>query len=138
MSNVCDGVALMKFKPRKTKEKNRQNLVDFCLANDYFIANTRFNKSPDRTCTNKETRTEGFQAPWTTDRFAQLDFILAPFEYKNAVVDVESGPSIAFNSDHAIVTATIRVKLKSQSTLTVEKYHKPSAEQLTVPLSSKL
>ena len=31
MSNVCDGVALMKFKPRKTKEKNRQNLVAFCL-----------------------------------------------------------------------------------------------------------
>ena len=64
---------------------------------------------------------------------ASANLLTELVQYKNAVVDVEYRPSIAFNSDHAIVTATIRVKLKSQytaTTVSVERYHKPSAEQL--------
>jgi hypothetical protein len=51
--------------------ENRQCLVDFCIANKYFISNTRFEKTSSKRCIFKETTTEGSIAPWTPDRFAQ-------------------------------------------------------------------
>ena len=108
---------------------NRQCLVDFCIANKFFISNTRFEKTSSKRCTFKETTTEGSIAPWTPDRFAQLDFILSPEEYKNAVLNVDARTDIAFNSDHAVVVATIRLKLKTKNAPkqnTVERYRAPT------------
>ena len=41
-----------------------------------------------------------------------MDSILAPQRWKNAVLDVHSHTNIAFNSDHAVVVADIRLKLR--------------------------
>ena len=113
--------------------ENRQCLVDVCIANKYFISITRFKKTSSKRCTFKEATTEGFIAPWTPDRFAQLDFILSPEEYTNAVLNVEARTDIAFNTDHAMVVATIRLKPKAKHALkqnTVERYRTPTPEQL--------
>ena len=47
-----------------------------------------------------------------TKRFAQLDFVIAPRSFRNSILDVTARTDIAFNSDHALVTAKIRIKLK--------------------------
>lgn len=79
-----------------------------------FYKQHSFRKNKFKKMYFKETTTEGSIAPWTPDRFAQLDFILSPEEYKNAVLNVEARTDIAFNSDHAVVVATIRLKLKTK------------------------
>ena len=94
---------------------NRQFLIDFCITNEYAIMNTFFPKPDHKKCTYKDVTTDGFKSPWTPDRFAQIDFVLAPNTFRNSITDVESRPDIAINSDHAIVTAAVRLKLKAQA-----------------------
>ena len=77
--------------------------------------NTLFLKPTSQKCTFEETTTEGFTAPWSPDRFAQIDFIFAPRAFKNSILDISARTDIAFNSDHSIVTANLRVKLKAQT-----------------------
>jgi hypothetical protein len=84
--------------------ENRQYLIDFCRYNNYIITSTYFSKPPQKQCTFKFSETEGFAAPWTLDRFAQLDHILRPKRWKNAIVDTESRPDIVFDTDHAVLT----------------------------------
>ena len=91
--------------------ENRQYLIDFCRYNKYIITSTYFSKPPQKQCTFKFSETEGFAAPWTPDRFAQLDHILCPKRWKNAIVDIESRPDIAFDTGHAVLTTNIRIKL---------------------------
>ena len=69
---------------------------------------------------------------WSPDRFAQIDFILVPHAFQNGVLDISAGTDIAFDSDHCIVTANLRVKLKVQSKSppsTVVRYHQPTEGQ---------
>ena len=87
--------------------ENRQYLIDFCRYNNYIITSTYFSKPPQKQCTFKFSETEGFAAPWTPDRFAQLDHILCPKRWKNAIVDTESRSDIAFDTDHVIFTTNI-------------------------------
>ena len=49
--------------------------------------------------------------PWTPDKFVHFDHILCPKRWKNAIVDTESRPDIAFDTDHAVLTTNIRIKL---------------------------
>ena len=73
-------------------------------------------------------------APWTPDRFAQLDLFLAPNAFKNCVKDVESRPDIAVNSDHVIVIAKLQLKLKAIAqprTESVSRFFPPSRQQET-------
>ena len=117
--------------PEDQKE-NRQLLIDFCLFADFLIMNTLFLKPTSKKCTFKETATEGFTAPWSPDRFAQIDFILAPRAFKNSILDISARTDIAFNSDHSIVAANLRVKLKAQpknAPTTVVRFHQPTESQ---------
>lgn len=100
--------------PEEQRE-NRQMLMDFCISNNLIISNSFFQKADSRKCTYKETRTEGFTPPWTPDRFAQLDAILVQKEWRNIVIDAESRPDIAFNSDHTFLTASIKGKTTTGS-----------------------
>ena len=90
---------------------NRQRLIDFCKYHGYSIASTYFSEAPQKQCTFKFSPTEGFTSPWTPERFAQLDHILCAKRWGNCIIDVESRPDIAFDSDHAFLTATIRIEL---------------------------
>ena len=111
---------------------NRQFLIDFYLFNDYMIMNTMFPKPDYQKCTFKEVLTEGFKAPWSPDRFAQIDFILAPRAFKNIILDVTSRTDIAFNSDHSLISAKLRLKLRAGSIAprqAAKRYHSPSDSQ---------
>ena len=55
------------------------------------------------------------EPPWVPDHFAQLDFVLAPNRWGNAIQDVTSRSNIFTDSDHYIVTADCRVKLVARS-----------------------
>ena len=126
------GPAHVQEMPEDQRE-NRQCLIDFCLENDYVVSNTFFAKHEAKKCTYKDPNTSGFTAPWTPYRFGQLDFLLAPTEYTNSVLDVTSRTDIAFNSDHALVQAKICIKLKSMTKLAhsqVERYHEPTQHQI--------
>ena len=79
-----------------------------------------------------------FNEPWIPERYTVLDYVLAKRRWRNTVLDVEARPQIALNSiqkesDHAIVVAKIRVKLKKCAKSTekenTERYRKPAPDQ---------
>jgi endonuclease/exonuclease/phosphatase family metal-dependent hydrolase len=49
--------------------------------------------------------------PKDSHKYIQIDHILCPKRWKNAIVHVESRPDIAIDTDHAVLTADIRIKL---------------------------
>lgn len=64
-----------------------------------------------------------------------MDFILAPQSWKNAVLYVHSHTNIAFNSDHAVVVADIRLKLrehkpKGKAAQNAKRFFQPTDVQL--------
>ena len=59
--------------------------------------------------------------------------MLAPRAFRNSILDVTARTDIAFNSDHALVTAKIRLKLTQQKPLkkdTATRYHPPKDNQV--------
>ncbi len=108
-------------------------MMDFCMTNDYLIMNTFFQKdSPQHYCTYKEPGTDQFKEPWTATRFAAVDFCLAPKRWRNNILDVSALQQIALNTDHALVKATLRIKLKGYMKDKEEKvarYRKPTEEE---------
>ena len=67
--------------------------------------------------------------PWTPDRFAQIDHLMCPQRWKNSIKDVESRTDIAVDSDHAMIIARIKIKLKSAKTMrrrTINRYREPT------------
>ena len=120
--------------PEDQKE-NRQFLVDYCIANEFIVTNIFFPKNEAYKCTYKDARTEGFQSPWSPDRFAQLDFVLTPKKWKNIIRNVHSHTNIDIDSDHAIVTADIQIKLEAQNQphdfrCRYSRFHKPTPDQI--------
>ena len=113
--------------------ENREQMMDFCMTNDYLIMNTFFQKdSPQHYCTYKEPSTDQFKEPWTATRFAAVDFCLAPKRWRNNIFDVSALPKIALNIVHALVKATLRIKLKGYMKDKEEKvarYRKPTEEE---------
>ena len=79
-----------------------------------------------------------FNEPWIPERYTVLDYVLAKRRWRNTILDVEARPQISLNSiqkesDHAIVVAKIRVKLKksikSPEKEKTERYRKPAPDQ---------
>ena len=70
--------------------------------------------------------TKGFAPPWTTDRFAMLDYCLIQDRWKNAIVNVECKPNIAINSDHAMLVSKVRKQLKG-----IGSQHKTNSKPIT-------
>ena len=112
--------------------ENRQFLVDFCKYHDYVISSTFFMKPPRKQCTFKFSTTNGFTSPWTPERFAQIDHILCPKRWRNSILNVESRTDIAFDSDHVILTANIRIKLGAEPRTPkrkIDRYRTPDDSQ---------
>ena len=98
-----------------------------------IIMNTQYQKEDKHDCTYKEMKTKGFAPPWTTDRFAMLDYCRIQDRWRNAIVNVECKPNIAMNSDHAMLVSTVKIKLKGESKQEMEKverYRKPKENQI--------
>ena len=73
--------------------------------------------------------TDGSKVPWTPERCSMIDFCLIPGRWRNAVHHVESKPTIAISSDHAMFIAKVKLNLKAEKTIepeTVVRYRKPT------------
>jgi len=80
-----------------------ERLIEWCKEHDYIITNTWFQNHPRRCWTwmspDKRTRN-------------QIDFILAPKRFRNAIISAKSMPGADCGSDHIPVVCTMRIKLK--------------------------
>ena len=113
--------------------ENRSMFVEFCIDNDLWVANSFFQKPPSSQITFREAGVD-HAPPWTPEKFAQLDFIIAPQRWKNCVKDAASQSTFCFDSDHYLVVARIEVKLKIPEARKrpVLKFRQPDGVQLQI------
>ena len=98
------------------------------------MTNTFFQKPNENDCANKEINTDGFKELWTPEMLNMLDVCLAPEIMENAIHDVESKPSAAISSDHAMLIAKVKLKMKCEKKEDKQgetvRYRKPTEDQL--------
>ena len=78
-------------------------LIDFCERNGLIVTNTWFKKRKRRLYT--------WKAPGDWSRH-QLDYILVKHRFRNSVKDVQTLPGADTNSDHNLLVAKFRTRLK--------------------------
>ena len=78
-------------------------LIDFCKRNGLIVTNTWFKKPRRRLCT--------WKAPGEWGRH-QLDYVLMKHRFKNSVKDVQTLPGADNDSDHKLLVAKVRTRLK--------------------------
>ena len=85
------------------RNERGETLIDFCKVNDLVIANTLFDQHPRRLYT------------WTSpDRTIrnQIDYIMIEQKWKSCLKDARTLPGADCNSDHQLLSARIRMRLK--------------------------
>ena len=93
------------------QKDNRERFLTMCQDNRLVVTNTLFQKDPAKLVTYRCPTTLSFSEPYTTSRFAQLDYMLINTKWKNAVTNVESSCSHSITTDHKLLVGTLRVKL---------------------------
>jgi len=78
-------------------------LIDFCERNGLIVTNTWFKKPRRRMYT--------WKAPGDWGRH-QLDYILMKHRFRNSVKDVQTLPGAGMDSDHNLLVAKVRTRLK--------------------------
>lgn len=114
--------------------ENRELFLDFCLQNKYTVANAWFEKSEKDLVTFRSTQTQSFDEPLSTDRFAQMDFVLYKDQWKNTCQNVDASTEMPFESDHKAMTTTTCLKLRKKDKVkenkhTAMRYRKPDEER---------
>ncbi|XP_012552626.1 uncharacterized protein LOC105842911 [Bombyx mori] len=87
-----------------TRNERGEVLIDFCVSNNLTITNTSFKHHKRRLYT------------WSSpgDRYRnQIDFITIANRWKSAVTNTRTFPGADCGSDHQLLVADIRVRLKS-------------------------
>ena len=70
--------------------------MEFCADNSLCVTNTFFLKPEKHQFTFREPGVD-HAPPWTPDRFAQLDFMLSPVQWKTVSKMYLSTQSVAFS-----------------------------------------
>lgn len=89
-----------------TRNENGEHLVNFCLENNLFLANTAF-KHPMRRITT-------WQGKWTNAQgkvvpiYNQIDFIIVPCGLKSSLTNCRSYSGTLATSDHKLVIARLK------------------------------
>ena len=115
------------------QQDNRERFISMCQDNHLVAANTLFQKDPAKLVTYRNTTTPNFSEPFTTSRFAQLDFVLINSRWKNAITNVESSCFHPITTDHKLLVANLRVKLAKRryaETTKRPKYRPPTQNQI--------
>jgi len=89
------------------RNKRGDSLVDFCIGNELVVTNTLFQQHPRRLYT--------WQSPDGKTR-NQIDFILIKRRWKSSVRLAKTLPGADIGSDHQLLIANVRVKLKRVQT----------------------
>jgi len=87
---------------RQNQKRNRQ--VDVCSVNDLFITNTYFRQS-------KTNQSWAWESP-DKKTHNQIDYILVSRRMKGSVQNIRSFPSADVGSEHQLVLANLKLKLK--------------------------
>ena len=112
---------------------NRARFVEFCLEKKMVVKNTFFHKPDEQLITYKAVGVQRWLPPWTLHKYAQMDFILINDKWKNSVTNVFTSHVHAVDTDHKLLIADIRFKLKSKKhdfISTAPRYRNPSQQQL--------
>ena len=97
-----------------TKE-NREHFINWLMENDLFVANTRFSKPKEKLITYREPKAGEGTSVEQADCFNQVDFIVTPNRWKNAITDVSSAMDAALPSDHYPLIAKVCTRLATRS-----------------------
>ena len=107
---------------------NRSNMVEFCLEHRLVIS-----KPPEQLVTYRAVGVPDWRPPFDFHKYAQLDFILINSPWKNCILNVSSSYIHTLDTDHKLLCAKVRFKLKAKvpcppkNTL---KFHSPNPAQL--------
>ena len=97
-----DGKALGSF-GLGTRIKKGHRLVEFCQEFKMSISYTHFQHKPRHLYT--------WKSPGDICR-NQIDFIMVKERFRNCIIDVNTFPGADINSDHCLLGAKMRVKVK--------------------------
>ncbi len=86
-----------------SRNERGNQLIDFCMTNNLFVANTMFSQHPRRLYT--------WQSPVGRVR-NQIDFILIRKRWKSAIMKANTLPGADVGSDHQLLIADLRIKLR--------------------------
>ena len=79
-------------------------LVDWCRENSIVVTNTWFKNHPRRLYT--------WRSPGNLTR-NQIDYILSSKKFRNSILNCKTYPQADCNTDHILLVATLRLKLKT-------------------------
>ena len=91
--------------------ESREVFMEFLMEKGYTVASTFFTKSQANLVTFRNTRTDRFAPPFSSDRFAQIDHILVNQKWKNIIHKFCTSDLAAQESDHKILTCKVKIKL---------------------------
>ena len=92
-----------------------------------------FQKESARLVTYRNVTRPNFSAPYTTDHYAQLDFVLINQRWKNSITNVETTLQHSITTDHKLLVANLSTKLAHKHMHSPErrpKYRPPNDELL--------
>ena len=91
---------------------NRERCIQFCLRHRMLLANTKFQKTKEKTATFRIPGVE-FNEEIQHKKHKQIDYIAVQHRWKKSVINAESNTKANLNTDHYPVIATIRIKLRA-------------------------
>ena len=112
---------------------NRSRMLEFCVANGFVASNTFFQKSDEQLVTHKAVGVKHWSAPWQLHKYAQMDYVLINNRWKNAIRNTYTSFVHAVDTDHKLLVANVKFKLKAnppKSHPQNMKLHKPDRLQL--------
>ena len=113
--NAHLGTDDVKYSYHKKSNTNGQLLIDLSLEGNLIITNTSLRKRPGKLWT--------YLSDMTGSK-TQIDYILINKKWKNLVKNVEAYSSFSsLGSDHRIVTARLKLSLRTSKTLSREKQY---------------
>jgi endonuclease/exonuclease/phosphatase family metal-dependent hydrolase len=92
--------------------QNRQLFIDYLTNNRMKAMNTYFQKPDEKLATFRDLGSTR-EDPIQRGTHEQIDFIVTPERWKNAIKDAESHSMANIDSDHYPVAARISIKLKA-------------------------
>lgn len=106
------------------RNERGERLIDFCYANDLYISNTKFRQAKPSRCWTWESPDK--------KTLNQIDFILVSKKLMTSVQNSRAFPSADIGSDHQLVLANIKLRLKRG--MPFKKIQKLDRKQLKNPI----
>ena len=96
-------------------KENRDLMIEFCMTNDMRIVNTMYKTRQDNTATYGRVGIDIAQEI-NKDTHEQIDYIVTPKRWRNAVTNAESDTKANIDSDRYPVIAKATLRLKAEQT----------------------